>query len=227
MLNKIRNIYTERPGESFIGNNVDLAAFIFTLPFAIPIIRLMQKLNLKIHPNVITLASLPVALAAAYFFFSDKLLIGALCYFIYYILDTIDGKWARLTGRTSELGARLDNYVGSLGNLAMYFGLWYSQYYLAGNWLTGAGIIIAHYIVVVCIRLFIKKPSYRTILPRVRSYYFSEEAFGTFFVAPLFNVVTILFPLLVLFQFISFVILLVRQKERPDVRRGIKGLFKT
>jgi len=226
MLSRIKNIYTERVNEKFVGK-ASLAAFMFTLPFAIPIIKLMAKLNLKIHPNAITLAGFPVILAAAYFFFCDKLLIGAICYFVYYLLDTIDGKWARLTGKTSELGEKLDYYLGALGNLAMYIGLWYSQYYLADDWITGAGIIVAHYSIVVAIGVFIQQPHYKTIFPRVRSYYSpQEEGFGTFFMAPLFNVVTVLFPLLVLFQFISFVILLVRQKERPDVRRGIKGLLK-
>jgi phosphatidylglycerophosphate synthase len=228
MLNRIRNIYTERPNEHFLKGKDNWAPLVFGHPFSIPLLRLMQKLHLKTHPNVITLANFLPILAAAYFFFCDKLLIGAFCYLGYFIVDGLDGKWARLTGRTSELGEKLDSYLGTLGNLAMYIGLWYSQYYLADDWLTGAGIISAHYIVVVAIGIFIRQPHYKTIFPKVRSYYSpQEEGVGTFFVAPLFNVVTILFPLLVLFQFISFVILLVRQKERPDVRRGIKGLFKT
>lgn len=184
----------------------------------------MQKLNLRIHPNIITLASFPVILTTAYFFFDGKLLIGALCYFIYYILDAIDGKWARLTGKTSKFGERLDHYyVGPLGNLAMYFGLWYSHYYLKSDWLIGGSIIIAHYIIMFSIWIFLRQSYYKIIFTRVRAYYsLEEEGFGTFFFAPLFNVVTILFPLLVMLQLISFIILLVRQKERPDVRKRIR-----
>jgi len=228
MLNRIRNIYTERPNEHFLKEKDSWAPLVFGHPFSIPLLRLMQKFHLKVHPNIITFASFFPILAAAYFFFYDKLLIGAFCYLGYFIVDGLDGKWARFTGRTSELGEKLDYYLGALGNLAMYIGLWYSQYYLTGNWFTGAGIIVAHYSIVVALGIFIRQPHYKTIFPRVRSYYSpEEEGFGTFFVAPLFNVVTILFPLLVLFQFISFLLLLVRQKEKPDVRRGIKGLLKT
>lgn len=222
MLNKIKNIYIQRANERFLVRP-SLTFLLFAFPFVMPILRLMQKLNLKIHPNVITLASFPFALSAAYFFFDGRLVIGALCYFIYYALDTIDGKWARLTGQTSELGERLDYFVGALGNLAMYFGLWYSQYYLKGDWLIGGSIVVAHYIIVVCILIFLQQPYYKTIFPRVRSYYsLQEEGFGTFFLAPLFNVVTVLFPLLVMFQLISFIIFLIRQKERPDVKKRIK-----
>jgi phosphatidylglycerophosphate synthase len=227
MLNKIRNVYTERPDEHFLKEKDNWAPLVFEHVFSMPLLRLMQRLHLKIHPNVITLASFLIVLATAYFFFCDKLLIGAFCYLGYFIFDGLDGKWARLTNSTSELGEKLDYYFGALGVLAMYLGLWYSQYYLAGNWLTGTGIIAAHYIIVVAIGIFIQQPHYETIFPRVCSYYSPlEEGFGTFFVAPLFNVVTILFPLLVLFQFISFVILLVRQKERPDTKKRVRALLK-
>ena len=221
MVNKIKSIYIERPNERFLGEDY-LVSLPFVL-FTVPLVRLMQKLNLKIHPNVITLASFPVILTAAYFFFDGKLVIGALCYFIYYIMDNVDGKWARLTGKTSEFGERLDYYVGAFGNLAMYFGLWYSQYYLKGDWLIGGSIVVAHYIIVVSMWIFLQQPYYRTIFRRVPSYYsLQEEGFGTFFFAPLCNVVTILFPLLVMLQLISFIILLIRQKERPNVGKRIK-----
>ena len=183
----------------------------------------MQKWNLNIHPNVITIGSLPFVLSAAYFFFDGQLIVGAICYFVYSRLDGIDGQWARLTGKTSKLGERLDYYIGTFGNLAMYFGLWYSQYYLNGDWLTGGCIIIAHYVIVISIWIFILQPHYGTIFPKVRSYYSAEEeAFGTFFLAPLINIVAILFPVVVILQLISFLILFIRQKERPDAKKRIK-----
>ena len=197
-------------------------------PLGTPLAKGIAKLPIKIHPNVVTVFSLILILIAAFNFFKGWLLLGAIFYYVGYVFDTADGTLARLTNTQSRLGERLDFYCDILGNIFMYFGLWYSQYYLAGNWFTGAGIIVAHYSIVVALGIFIQQPHYKTIFPRVRSYYSpEEEGFGTFFMAPIFNVVTILFPLLVLFQFISFVILLVRQKERPDVRRGIKGLLKT
>lgn len=229
MLKWIRNIYAERANEHFLKKEDSWIAFIFECPFSLPLIRLMQKLNLKIHPNVITLATFPLVLFTAYLFFDGKLAIGAFCYLGSLIIDGIDGKWARLTGKTSKFGEKLDHYyVGPLGNLAMYFGLWYSQYYLRGDWLIGISVIFAHYIITISILVFIQQPYYGTIFPAVRSYYsLDEEGLGTFFFAPLFNVVTILFPVLVMLQLISFIILFIRQKERPDVRKRIKeGVLK-
>lgn len=185
----------------------------------------MQKLDLKIHPNVITFVTIPLIIFAAYFFFKGKLVFGACCYLAYFVGDGVDGKWARFTGKTSRSGEILDYYVGALGDLAMYLGLWYSQYYLKGDWLIGGSIVIAHYIIVVSTWIFVKQPYYKTIFPRIRSYYSSlEEGFGTFFFAPLLNMVTILFPVLVILQLISFVILFTRQKERPDVGKRIREL---
>lgn len=227
MLRRIRNLYAERVDEHFLKKEDSWITFVFDYPFSVPLVRLMQRLNLKVHPNVITFATLPPIALAAYFFFTNNLAAGAFCYLAYFIGDGVDGKWARVTGQTSKLGGRLDYFVGALGILAMYLGLWYSQYYSKGDWLTGGIIIAAHYIIVVCIRMFIKQPYYKTILPRVGSYYSTlEEGVGTFFWAPLFNVVNILFPVLVALQLISFIVLLARDKERPDVGKRVKELVR-
>jgi len=222
VLNKIRHIYTERADERFIGE-LFLVTLLFAFPLAIPIIRLMQRLELKIHPNHITLTSFLFSLVAAYFFFNSQLVLGACMFYAYFLLDTVDGKWARLTGKTSGLGERLDYYFGSLGKLAMYFGLWYSQYYLNGNWIIGAVVICAHYTIAISLWIFVKEPHYKTIFKRVVSYYETEEeAFGVFFFATIFNVVTILFPILVGLQLVSVLMLYSRQKERPDAIKRLK-----
>ncbi len=222
MLSKIRNIYAEGANESFLGDD-SLVGFLIGVPFALPLIRLMQRLNLRIHPNVITLASFLFVISAAYFFFNNKLVIGAGCYIVYFIMDAVDGKWARLTGKTSKLGERLDYYLGALGNLALYFGLWYSQYYLPGIWIIGAVIIGVHYFNAVAQWLLVKDPQYKTIFKRVASYYsLQEEAFGTFVFATIFNIVTILFPILVALQLTSLLILYFRQAERPDMIKRLK-----
>ena len=223
ILEKIRNIYKEGENENFLKEKDFWVSLALDRPISIPIVRLMQRLNLKIHPNIVSLTSLPFVILAAYFFFNGKLLFGAICYFCYFILDGVDGKWARLTGKASKFGARLEYYICILGNLAMYFGLWYSQYYLRGDWLIGGSFIFAHYVIIASLWIFLQKPYYETFFQSVRSYYsFEEEGVGTFFFAPLFNVVDVLFPTLVILQFISFTILFFRQKERPNVKKRIK-----
>ena len=61
---------------------------------------------------------------------------------------------------------------------------------------------------------------------------YADEGFLTFFFAPIigalvsgsFNVV---FPALVILQFISYIALFITQKERPDIKKNIRSMFKT
>jgi hypothetical protein len=104
----------------------------------------------------------------------------------------------------------------------MYFGIWYSQFFIKDNWLIGGSIILAHYVIVISQSIFIKNPHYKTVFPRVNSYYsFVDEAFGVFFVSTLFNIVDTLLPILVMLQSIHLMILFIRQKERPDIKEMI------
>jgi len=220
---KVRAIYKERYNEHFLKDKDYLVSILFDRTFSIPIIRFMQYINLRIHPNVISFLSIPFILFAAYFFFKGDLVFGAFYYFCYFILDGVDGKWARLINKTSKFGERFEYYICVFGDIAMYFGLWYSQYYLKGDCLIGGSIIFAHYLIVAAIWIFLQQPYYETIFPNVCSYYsVEEEGFVTFFFAALFNVVHILFPILVALQFVSFTILFLRQNERPDIKKRIK-----
>lgn len=221
MIEKIKAIYTEQPNENFLKKG-SLTPLLFFFWLDMPLIRLMQTLKLKINPNFITLMGFPLLSLAGYSFFKGKLVIGAFFYYVYFLLDLIDGKWARLIGKTSRLGARLDYYSHVFGNILMYFGILYSQYYLKGNWFIGGSIIFVYYVIVISFSIFIKQLHYKTVFPQVNSYYsFIDEAFGVFFASTLFNIVNILFPILVMLQFIHFIILFIRQKERPDIKEMI------
>ncbi len=221
MIEKIKAIYTEQPNENFLKKG-SITPLIFFFWLDMPLIRLMQTLKLKINPNIITLMGFPLLSLAGYSFFQGNLVIGAFFYYVYFILDLIDGKWARLINKTSRLGARLDYYAHIFGNIQMYFGIWYSQYFLKDNWLIGGSIIFIQYSIVISFSILIKKLHYKTFFSQVNSYYsFVDEAFGVFFVSTLFNIVNILFPLLVMLQFIHFMILFIRQKERPNIKEMV------
>ena len=223
VLQKLRKVYGQSSGENFLKKNDFLVSMIFDRPVSIPIVRLMQRLNFRVNPSIISLLSLPFALLAGFMFFNNQLIIGAIWYYIYFILDGVDGKWARLTKRTSKIGERLEYYVCVVGNISMYFGLWYSQYYLEGDWFMGGSIVFVHYMVVAAIWIFLQQPYYKTVFPNVCSYYsVEEEGFGTFFFAPMFNIVHILFPILVALQFTSFTILFLAQKSRPNIKSRIR-----
>lgn len=223
----IKKIYTEQDDENFIPKRDCLVTIIWHNIIGIPIIRLMQKLQLKFHPNLITIFSLPFGLLAGYFFFINQLLYGAIFFAINMLIDSFDGKWARLTKQTSELGAKLDFHIDRIAKGSMYFGIWYSQFYLIGQWLLGTFFIGIHFVGEVFRVLFIKDTRYKTIIPHVYSYYSQfEEAYLTFFFAPLFGIVQILLPIAIILTWISYMILFIKQKERPDTKPDIKKILK-
>jgi len=229
LLKKIRSIYEEKDYEHFKKKKDNLVGLFFDV-FSIPIVRLMKKLNLRIHPNVITIISFIFAIFASFFFFNDKLAVGAFCFFCHILFDAVDGKWSRLTSKVSRIGEKLDYYNHVFGNISMYFGLLYSQYCLSDNLLLGMCIIFAHYVIIVFMSLFITEPYYKTALPRIYTYYSpAEEGFFSFFIGPLFDIVYVCLPMSVTFSFISFVILFLRQKERPnvkDIKDRVRALLK-
>ena len=231
MTQKISKIYNESAGEHFLKKNDFLVSLLFDRPITVPIVRLMQKLDLKVHPSLMSLMSLPFALLAGFLFFNNKLVVGAMFYLIYFIIDGVDGKWARLTCQTSKLGERLDFYIAVIGGFAMYFGLWYSQFYCNYMSIIGVFGIFSHYTVVALYGTLLKNPFYNTGIPVVGSYYTpEEEAFFTFFIATVINIVPIAIPVLVSFQAISFMILFIKQREKPSIEEirenVIKRLFK-
>lgn len=225
----IKNIYAEKENQHFLKKREEWAVKIGRL-FGTPIARAIANLPIKIHPNVVTLLSIPFAILAAFSFFNNRLVVGAIFFFISYVLDCADGTLARLTHTQSRFGERLDFYVDTLNKVFMYFGLWYSQYYLYDQWFLGGSIIFAHYATMVFGYMFINDRTYTTVFPNLSSYYSAaDEGILTFFFIPLIPIAGIfrlIFPILVLLQFVSYVILFLRQKNRPSIKKNIKSLFK-
>jgi phosphatidylglycerophosphate synthase len=123
-----------------------------TVLFADPIGILLAKLlsHTPIHPNVVTLVSMIPALACCYFFWrGDPLsfLWGALLFHLSWILDCTDGKLAKMTGKQTEFGRKLDPIIDLLRKLfslaALAWGTWRALGLMWGI-LTGAGVIF-HY----------------------------------------------------------------------------------
>ena len=228
ILATIKKIYTQQPNENFIKEDA-WAPIILSDPVSIPLARLLSRIK-RIHPNHITLLTVPFAFTAAYMFMKGELIYGALFYWLNFVLDGTDGKVARLTGKTSKFGEKLDYYTDTVNNLAMYFGLWWSQYYVYGEWFIGGVIVFAHYAIMVFGYVFVGDFRYKTIFPRVFSYYSPfEEAFGTFLFAPLFNIVHVLFPLLVMLQLLSYTILFIKHERKiglTEIKERILRMLK-
>jgi len=221
----IRKIYSEKKGEKFIKKSEPWSVLLIGRVFGTPLARLFAKIGLK--PNHVTIFTVPFSFIAGYFFFTNRLYLGALFYFIGYILDCSDGTLARLTNQVSRFGERLDYYTDIINNIPMYFGLWYSQFYLHDMWFIGAGIIAFHYMVMAFGYIFLDKLTYKTISPRICSYYMhADEGFLTFAIAPITGYFYLVLPILVGLQFISYIILFFTQKEKPDFKNNIKKMLK-
>jgi phosphatidylglycerophosphate synthase len=90
----------------------------------------------KFSPNAITILSFLFSLISAYLFYQGGtiyVILGAFVYESSFILDTVDGKLARLTGKTSTTGAFLDVYLDNIRVFANIFTLVIGQYQLSGE----------------------------------------------------------------------------------------------
>ncbi len=211
----IKNIYTERNGEKFIKESEPWSVILFGRIFSIPLARLIAKFPFKVHPNIITILTIPFAILAGFCFYKGMLVYGALFFLVSFILDCTDGTLARLTNTTSAFGAKLDSYSDRFNNFVMYFGLWYSQYYLFDQWFLGGFIIGCHYLVALFGKIYIKNHNYKTIFPKISSYYASlDEGNLTFFVLPLIGLFRQILPVLIILQAISYSILYFKQKTK-------------
>jgi len=73
--------------------------------------------------NMLTLASLLVAIIAAYFFATGKMALGAVILLMSGFFDGIDGELARLAGIRSTFGAFLDSICDHCGDFSVSLGL--------------------------------------------------------------------------------------------------------
>lgn len=114
---------------------------------AVPLSYFLGKLG--VHPNAITISSLLVAvLAFALMAFFDLpnifFLLFALLFYLSFLLDCIDGKVARLTGKKSEFGAKLDSKTDNITKILFLVG--YVIGPLKEIWLIAFLIVLVHYI---------------------------------------------------------------------------------
>lgn len=98
---------------------------LLTVALIDPFVRLWFPLVLRtgISPNAVTLARLGVAATAAACTAAGAVRTGAVLFVLWYVLDCVDGKVARVTGRLSKFGDWLDRMTDRLGIAAMFWGL--------------------------------------------------------------------------------------------------------
>ena len=93
---------------------------------------------LHVHPIVVTLLSIVIGCASAYFFAFDDLrynLIGMLMLIWANWYDCADGQLARMTGKTTLIGRVLDGFGGELWFICIYIGIAIRLYPVWGIWI--------------------------------------------------------------------------------------------
>ena len=94
--------------------------------FVIPIVNFL--VGLSVHPNVITVSSLILAVIAGLLYKNGYFWAGAIFLFWCGIFDSFDGEIARRKNMISKLGSFLDSTIDRVNEFIIYFGL-YLYYY--------------------------------------------------------------------------------------------------
>ncbi|MCS7228898.1 MAG: CDP-alcohol phosphatidyltransferase family protein [Candidatus Kryptonium sp.] len=80
-------------------------------------------LHLNINPNFLTTVSFFVGILAGYFFAVGKFIIAGILTLLSGILDTLDGKIARMTNRVTKFGALYDSTLDRYTEVVIFFGI--------------------------------------------------------------------------------------------------------
>jgi len=97
-----------------------------------------------VHPNMITMIGLAMAIIAGWAFASQAYLVASIAIALSGILDVLDGGVARVGGYASGEGAFLDSMADRFGESAIYIGIVLSFTELAYQ-LLGLGLLVLSY----------------------------------------------------------------------------------
>lgn len=117
-------------------------------PAAQSIVNFCEKL--KIHPNVLTITGIFLALCSGMLYFWGKASIftyitATLIYNLSWLMDHADGQLARQTGKTSALGAKLDLAGDKIAKLAVMTGMIAGPFLESGFLVPALLVFFFHY----------------------------------------------------------------------------------
>ena len=185
MFERLRKIYREQPGEHIFKPETPYERFPVIklgLVFSMPLLRLLQKINIKFNPFYLSITGLLCNTLAGVSFSQGYLIRGALLFFIAFIFDLVDGPWARLTNKQSMLFMeKFDPLCDRIGKVACFGGLCYYQPSILA-------LIISYYLFEVYATL--RLPD-RFKNPRNWSFSPWEASFLILFMGPVLNMVHI------------------------------------
>ena len=104
--------------ENYKGSTDLLTRWVYP-PIVWPLVRLCTRLG--IHPNAVTLVSIGFTIAAVPLFARGDWIAGFLCAYAMSVLDSVDGKVARVTLTDSKIGNILDHGIDQVHPPFWYF----------------------------------------------------------------------------------------------------------
>ena len=119
--------------------------------FAVPLARLFIKLRVK--PNYVTLLGLLFSIASGLLYLNHSYIPGAVLFFGALVLDSTDGRVARVTNTFSDFGARLDAVTDKVRSFFVAFCFVLSLGYDA----VLSGCIFGFYILLPLIRVLMSR----------------------------------------------------------------------
>ena len=211
MKEKIYKIYKQQPGEHIYKPEEPYErypAIKLGLIFSMPILRLIQKINIHFHPSYLSAIGLLFNILAGLFFSLGYLKLGSLSFFIALVFDLLDGPWARLTNQVSTFTVNFDHFCDRVGKIACFTGLWYNQYYLTDMGLLGLGLIGIYYLNEFYATKFLP---FRFKNPRNMSISVWEITFIIFVIGPILNMVNIFLPFAIILLYFIYLFMTIKK----------------
>ena len=123
-----------------VHDNKETEQLVFMSRFLHWMVRPVERaaIRLKITPNQVTVTSLLVCASAGAALATGHLAVATWSYAIAGILDIVDGRLARATGKQSNSGAFLDSVLDRWGELAVFGGM---AWLVRDTWALGAVLV--------------------------------------------------------------------------------------
>jgi len=141
---RYRDEEIDRRGSSIVIGNLARTYFAWIMT---PVWKLLIAVGAT--PDGVTIASVPIAIASAVAAGYGEFTLAGFLYLLSGMCDFLDGRLARITGRSTPAGAALDSVLDRYGECALVSGLaWYyrDSWVLAGALLLLSGSMLVPYI---------------------------------------------------------------------------------
>ena len=127
-------IYKRRPADHFSDKHHSKLLNRWFKEYWLWVTSPLEKLALMLHltPNVLTFIGFLISCVSAYFFHLGWLGIGGWVMILGSTFDMLDGRVARLTGKSSEAGAFFDSIMDRFGELVILIGI---TSYFRNSWM--------------------------------------------------------------------------------------------